>query len=296
MRRTIAHPSCMIVSALIIVIILGSAPSPFITVSTATGSEFFFSSFLKKSFTILHEAGESHFPRNLRWNHTDRLNEQLLESVTRMSSGPLALSVCILPLKTTSTVIPSSPPFFLSLKAPILQGPLPDRRGSQHNVPAAPLPISPCVVFGVGSVDAQLFLRFNCCCRCCSCRFHRTPLHWSSLATVPDRSASSGPFFLHSLETRSRVSRLLLYSAQGRGHADHHTDRHPGRVDHKQLSDPSLHRPPSHAWSLKSSWQTASRRHGRITHQPEDVPYGRFGPDLPCCLSTVARVIKVGSR
>ena len=27
---------------------------------------------------------------------------------------------------------------------------------------------------------------------------------------------------------------------------------------------------------------TAPRRHGSITHQPEDAPYGGFGPDLPC--------------
>ena len=28
---------------------------------------------------------------------------------------------------------------------------------------------------------------------------------------------------------------------------------------------------------------TAPRRHGRITHQPEDAPYGGFGSSLPCC-------------
>ena len=27
---------------------------------------------------------------------------------------------------------------------------------------------------------------------------------------------------------------------------------------------------------------TAPRRHGRITHPPEDVPHGGFGPDLSC--------------
>ena len=28
---------------------------------------------------------------------------------------------------------------------------------------------------------------------------------------------------------------------------------------------------------------TFPRRHGQITHHPEDAPYGGFGPDLPCC-------------
>ena len=27
---------------------------------------------------------------------------------------------------------------------------------------------------------------------------------------------------------------------------------------------------------------TSQRRHGRITHQPDDAPYGGFVPDLPC--------------
>ena len=35
------------------------------------------------------------------------------------------------------------------------------------------------------------------------------------------------------------------------------------------------------AYVVGDSW-TSPRRHGRLTHQPEDVPYGWFGGDLPC--------------
>ena len=54
--------------------------------------------------------------------------------------------------------------------------------------------------------------------------------------------------------------------------------------------DPGLHLPSSHDLTLNSSWQpvcrkklcTAPRRHGIITHQPEDVPFGGFRPELSC--------------
>ena len=53
--------------------------------------------------------------------------------------------------------------------------------------------------------------------------------------------------------------------------------------------DRHLHRPPSHALGFNSSWQptcqrtcTSQRRRGMITHQPEDVPYGECGRELPC--------------
>ena len=85
-------------------------------------------------------------------------------------------------------------------------------------------------------------------------------LHWSSLAAVPDRSASSGPFFLHSLETRSRVSRLLLYCAQGRGTLlttliATQSVRITSSCPTPRARDPGLHRPPSHALGLNSSGQ-----------------------------------------
>ena len=43
---------------------------------------------------------------------------------------------------------------------------------------------------------------------------------------------------------------------------------------------------------------TAPRRHGRTTHQPEDVPYGGYGPDLPCHppLSHGSSVMEVDDR
>ena len=69
----------------------------------------------------------------------------------------------------------------------------------------------------------------------------------------------------------------------------------PAPARHKLLADPQskipgLHRPPSRGagpeFSLVAHVQvnssTAPRRHGRIPHPPEDVPYGGFGPDLPC--------------
>ena len=73
------------------------------------------------------------------------------------------------------------------------------------------------------------------------------------------------------------------------------TTHGPGRVDHRQLSDAQRKRPrpalavvsctePEFllAASVPANSCTAARCHGRTTHQPEDVPYGRFGPDLPC--------------
>ena len=64
-----------------------------------------------------------------------------------------------------------------------------------------------------------------------------------------------------------------------------HTDHHPGRVDHKRLSDPESRRPQtaSAAFSCPEpeflvaacvpvNSRTAPGRHGMITHLPEDVP------------------------
>ena len=83
--------------------------------------------------------------------------------------------------------------------------------------------------------------------------------------------------------------------AEGRSHPARPTDHHPGRVEHRQLSDPKSKRPKpaSAAFScLEPEFHlavhvvvnscTAPRRRGRTTHQSEDVPYGGFGPDLPC--------------
>ena len=89
-------------------------------------------------------------------------------------------------------------------------------------------------------------------------------------------------------------------------HTTHHTERHPGRADRKQLSDPRSKRPgPASAGfscsepgclvaaSVPVNLCTVPRRHGRITHQPGVAPHEGFGPDLPCYPSTVARVIEV---
>ena len=93
------------------------------------------------------------------------------------------------------------------------------------------------------------------------------------------------------------------------------TERRPRRADHKQMSDFQSKRPrPASAafschWSSSTcarysleatdqacidsgleflvtahvpvNWCTAPRRHGRITRQLEEVPYGGFRPDLP---------------
>ena len=78
-------------------------------------------------------------------------------------------------------------------------------------------------------------------------------------------------------------------------HAARRTGRHPESVDQRQLSDPqSKSLGPTSAASSCPQPEfllaaqvpvnpcPAPRRHGRITHQPEDVPHGGFGPDLPC--------------
>ena len=88
----------------------------------------------------------------------------------------------------------------------------------------------------------------------------------------------------------------VLCCARGRGHAAHHADRHPSRVDRKQLSDTQSKRPrlASAAFScpeaeflmaacVPMNSCTAPRRHERISHQPEDASCGRCGPDRPCC-------------
>ena len=86
----------------------------------------------------------------------------------------------------------------------------------------------------------------------------------------------------------------LLCCGLSRVVAVHRTERHPGRVDHKQLSHtqqetqacigrllcPGLEFPL--AAHVPGNSCTAPRRHGRITHQPEDGPHGGFGPDMPC--------------
>ena len=73
-------------------------------------------------------------------------------------------------------------------------------------------------------------------------------------------------------------------------------DRHPKRVDHRQLSSTQSKRPkpPSAAFTCPEPYFffgaahvpvnscTAPRRLGKITRQPEEVPYGRFGSDPPC--------------
>ena len=91
-----------------------------------------------------------------------------------------------------------------------------------------------------------------------------------------------------------RASCMLLCCAQRRGHAAHCTDRHPRWVDHRQLAFLQTKRfraciaacsrtEPQFllAAYVPMNSCTAPRRHGKITHQPEDVPYG-CGPDLPC--------------
>ena len=79
------------------------------------------------------------------------------------------------------------------------------------------------------------------------------------------------------------------------GHADRHTDRHPGRVVHNQLSDLQSKRPrpasaafpcPEPEFLLAAHVAgnscTTPRSHVRIIHLPEDVPYRGFDPHLPC--------------
>ena len=69
---------------------------------------------------------------------------------------------------------------------------------------------------------------------------------------------------------------------EGRVHAAHHTERHPGRDGHNQLPDLQSKRPtPASAEPdfllaahVPVSSCTAPRRHGRITHRPQDVPEG----------------------
>ena len=74
------------------------------------------------------------------------------------------------------------------------------------------------------------------------------------------------------------------------------TARHPRRTDHRQFSDPQDKRPrpasavfssPGNEFLLtvhaSLNSRTVPRCHGRITHQPEDVPHGGFDPHLPCC-------------
>ena len=64
--------------------------------------------------------------------------------------------------------------------------------------------------------------------------------------------------------------------------------RHLRRVGHKQLADPSacigrlLMPELLLAANVPGDSCTVPRRRGSITHQPEDAPYGGFGPDLPC--------------
>ena len=95
-----------------------------------------------------------------------------------------------------------------------------------------------------------------------------------------------------SLRSTLCQSCVLLRCAQGGDHAPHHTDRHPGRVDHWRLSDRQSKRPrpapaafscPERELMLAAHVPvnscTAPRRHGRVTHQPDEVPYGGFGPE-----------------
>ena len=68
-----------------------------------------------------------------------------------------------------------------------------------------------------------------------------------------------------------------------------------GVLIHKQVSDPQTKsKRPKPSTSMPVNSCTALRRHGRITHQPEDVLDGGFGPELPCCppLSTLHRGLK----
>ena len=72
-------------------------------------------------------------------------------------------------------------------------------------------------------------------------------------------------------------------------HVAHRTERHPGRADHKESSDPKSKRlRPASAGELSCPRSecplaatapvhscTVPRRHGRITHRQEDVPWGR---------------------
>ena len=72
-------------------------------------------------------------------------------------------------------------------------------------------------------------------------------------------------------------------------HVAHRTERHPGRADHKESSDPKSKRlRPASAGELSCPGSecplaatapvhscTVPRRHGRITHRQEDVPWGR---------------------
>ena len=96
---------------------------------------------------------------------------------------------------------------------------------------------------------------------------------------------------------------------EGRGHAAHHTDRHQRRVDHRRWSDPQSKRPepapaafscPEPEFLLAAHAPrdscTSSRRHGKITHHPEDVLYGAARPRPAVLSSCVARVIEVRSR
>ena len=62
-------------------------------------------------------------------------------------------------------------------------------------------------------------------------------------------------------------------------------------TDPQSQETPGLHRPrclthSGHEFLLAAyvpmNSCTSPRRHGRITHQPQDAPYGGFGPDLPC--------------
>ena len=77
--------------------------------------------------------------------------------------------------------------------------------------------------------------------------------------------------------------------------ATHHTYRHPGRVDRKQLSDRQNKRPkpasaafarPQPEYLLAASWG----RHGRITHQTDDVPYKGFDRALFHCRTDYRRL------
>ena len=63
----------------------------------------------------------------------------------------------------------------------------------------------------------------------------RTPLNMIDLMPATAGKATASSFQL--------PAGLLLCCAPGRYHAAHHTERHPGRVNHRQLSDLHTKRP-----------------------------------------------------
>ena len=98
----------------------------------------------------------------------------------------------------------------------------------------------------------------------------------------------SGPVALH---LRARSALQALWCAQGRAALLTTLSAKGVRIASScftpRARDPSLHRPRCHshsrlefllAASLPRGSGTSPRRRRRITHQPEEVPYGGFGP------------------